>query len=192
MKCPKNYDKPVSLVTLAKGHCKSVENARRLIDDSEILIKCGRYLSAINSIMLAIEELAKANLIDQAITFNENDKDKWKWFWNSFHSHKEKLRLLEYQVHWNSYQDKEEFHRRVNLLMTCREESIYVQFDCKNNKFLTPEEIYGIRADVKDFAIINFKYVLGLFKFFIFAGGMPKPEIKLKAYKLYRKSEKIG
>ena len=190
MRCPKNYNESVPLESLAEGHCKSIENARRLIDDGEILIKCGRYLAAINSIMLAIEELAKAHLIDQAIAFNDNDKDKWKWFWNSFHRHKEKLRLLEYEFHWKSYQDREEFHRRIKSLMTRREESVYVQFDYRKNKFLTPKEISSFRTNIKSRAMVEFKYALGLFKMFIIA-EMPTPETTLKAYKLYRKSEKI-
>ena len=116
MKTPKNYDEAVSLEILADGYCKSINNAGRLIEDSEILINFGRYLPAINSFRLATEELAKAHLINQAVLFDEDDTDKWKWFWKTFHDHKEKIRLLEDEFHWSSYQDKEEFHRRVNIL----------------------------------------------------------------------------
>jgi len=190
MKLPRNYDKSVTLEALAEGHCNSVGNARRLIDDGEILIKCERYLGAINSFMLATEELAKAHLIDQTIAFSHNDKKKWKWFWNAFPKHKEKIRLLNYSFHWKSNHDKEEFGKKVNYLMSKRLESIYVDFDTKDEKFLSPEEVFSTGIDIKDCAIIEQKYALVLFNMFIIA-GMPTPEIKLKAYKLYRKTEKI-
>ena len=94
MKPPRNYSMAVSLEMLANGYCKSIKNAERLIKDSEILINFSRYLSAINSLRLAIEELAKAHLINNAVLFEEDDNDKWKWFWKAFHCHREKIRIL--------------------------------------------------------------------------------------------------
>jgi len=190
MKLHRNYDKSVKLKTLAEGYCKSVESARRLIDDGKILFKCERYLGAINSFMLATEELAKAHLIDQARAFSSCDKKNWKWFWYVFPRHKEKLRLLNYSFHWKSEHDIEEFHKRIDYLIDKRQESIYVDFDPKDEKFISPEEVFSKGIDIKSCARIEQKYVLLLFKMFIIA-GMPSTEMKLKEYELYRKTEKI-
>lgn len=178
-------NKPVSLELLVEGYCKSIENAKRLIDDGKILFKCSRYLAAINSFRLAIEEMAKAHLINQAVAFDENAKEKWKWFWNAFHSHSEKLKLLEYELHGNSYKDREEFNRRIELLISSREDSIYVKFDRRIERFITPEELFRLGGDLKQTAELDFRYVLRLFQLFI-PVGMPSVEIMLNVFRLQR------
>jgi AbiV family abortive infection protein len=181
----KKINKPISLELLAEGYCRSIENAQRLIDDGEILFKCSRYLAAINSFRLAIEEMAKAHLINQAIAYDENAKDKWMWFWNAFHSHSEKLKLLEYELHWNSYKDREEFNRRIKLLISSREDSIYVKFDRRIERFLTPEQLFRLGGDLKQTAELDFRYALKLFQLFIPA-GMPSVDTMLKVFRLQR------
>lgn len=84
MRNRKKFENPLSLNALAEGYCKSIENAKRLIDDGEILVKCNRFLGAISSFRLAIEEMAKAHLINQAAIFDEHNSDKWKWFCQYF------------------------------------------------------------------------------------------------------------
>ncbi len=191
MKTHKNYDEAVSLEILADGYCKSINNAGRLIEDSEILINFGRYLPAINSFRLATEELAKAHLINQAVLFDEDDTDKWKWFWKTFHDHKEKIRLLEDEFHWSSYQDKEEFHRRVNILKTQREESIYVQFDSDKKEFLSPEDFFHSKDAISHYAKNELNYTKILYEMFTL-GGEPKPDIMLKVFKHQHNNEKGG
>jgi|GEM_PF-6142511 len=88
MKCK---SRPLLLQMLAEGYCKSIENAKRLIDDGNVLIKNKRYVGAINSLRLAIEEIAKALLMNQAALFKKDDKQKWEWFWEVFFNHKKSL-----------------------------------------------------------------------------------------------------
>ena len=187
MKTPKNYDEEVPLDTLADGYCKSINNARRLIEDGEILINIGRYLSALNSFRLAIEELAKAHLINQAVLFDESDK--WKWFWSAFHDHREKIRILEYEFHWPSYQDKNKFDKRVHILKTQREESIYVQFDSNKKEFLCPEDFFRSREILSHYAINELSYTKLVYGMFTLAGE-PKPDFMLKVFKHQRDSQK--
>jgi AbiV family abortive infection protein len=189
MKTPRNYYEAVFLEILADGYCKSINNARRLIDDGEILVKCGRFLPAINSFRLAVEELAKAHLINQAVVFDEDDKDKWKWFWKTFHNHKKKIRLLEHEFHWPSYQDRSEFHKRVNILLAQREESIYVQFDSDKKEFLSPEDFFRSKNAISRYAKNELQYAKHVYGMFIMAGE-PKPDIMLKVFKHQHNSEK--
>lgn len=191
MKTPKNYNKAISLKILTDGYCKSINNARRLIDDGEILIKCGRFLTAINCFRLAVEELAKAILIMEVVVFDKDDKDEWKWFWRAFHSHKEKIRLLERKLHWPSYQDKNEFHKRVNTLLTQREESIYVQYDSNKKEFLSPEDFFLSKDDLSSYAKNELQYALKLYGFFISMTGEPEPDIILKVFKEIKKERTL-
>jgi AbiV family abortive infection protein len=185
MRSRSKLENPLSLDALAEGYCKSIWNAKRLIDDGEILIKCERYLGAINSFRLAIEEMAKAHLINQAAIFDEQESDKWKWFWTAFRRHAEKLKLLEYEFHWKSYKDKKEFNRRINLLVSTREKSIYVDFDPGSGRFWSPEERFMLAGDIRETAKLDFKDALLLFKRLIPA-GMPSIDTTLNVFQFQR------
>jgi len=191
MKPPNKYDEAVSLELLADGYCKSINNARRLIDDGEILINCERFIAAIDFLRLALEELVKAHLINQAVFLDENDKDKWKCFWRAFHDHKEKIRLLELEFHWPLYQNINEFHKTVNILKTQREESIYVQFDSDKKEFLSPEDFFGSKDDIRRYVINEFQYAKNIYERFIIA-GKPKPDFVIKVFRYQHNNEKGG
>ena len=175
----------IPLEILAEGHCKSIENAKRLLEEGKILINHHRYVGAINSFRLATEELAKAHLITQATKYKEDDEDKWEWFWNAFSSHKEKLRLLEYELSWEKYMDKNEFHRRIKVLIETREKSIYVHFDRENKRFLAPNEIYDRIPTAKETAELELTYTSYLL-FLLAPVGTPTPKLMLAQYKLYQ------
>ncbi len=173
------YKKFVPIKELAKGHCLAVENAYRLVQDGEVLLNGQRYLSAINLFRLACEELAKAHIITQAICYSEDDEKQWDWFWFAFSDHREKLRILEYEFHWKGYKAKDEFHRRVNLLRQQREDTLYVGLDANANQFQKAGTLVG---EEKDFAEVEYRYVLRLMKFFLSTGGLPTPDIMEDAY----------
>jgi AbiV family abortive infection protein len=82
----KDYQESISLDILANEHCKAVSNARCLIDDATLLIRNDRFLSALDFLCLAIEELAKAHLITRAVVFDAGDVDKWQWLRLAFHN----------------------------------------------------------------------------------------------------------
>lgn len=189
MKTPGNYDEAISLEILADGYCKCIINARRLIKEGEVLINCRRFIAAIDFFRLAVEELAKAHLINQAVVFDEDDKDKWRWFWRAFHDHKEKIRLLELEFHWPSYQDRNEFHRRVKILLSQREESIYVQFNSKVKVFLRPEDFFRSKNDIKRYVRNEFQYAKSLYRIFTMAGE-PRPDFILRVYEHQRNNKK--
>jgi AbiV family abortive infection protein len=168
----------VPIPELAKGHCLAVANARRLIVEGELLLKSGGYLSAINQFRLAVEELAKAHLISQASTFKETDTEKWKWFWAAFNDHREKLRIIEYEFHWESYRDREEFNRRISVLRNSREKVLYVDFDRANKKFSSPDQHL---ADPGTMAVLDHQYVLKIYELFTVA-GMPEAHIMEDVY----------
>ena len=116
-----SFDYAVPVAELARGHCLAVANARRLILDGELLLNSGSFLSAISQFRLAVEELAKAHLITNASVFKTTDTEKWKWFWSAFDNHREKLRIIEYEFHWEHYRDRDEFNRRISVLRSSRE-----------------------------------------------------------------------
>ena len=174
MKIPNKFNQPVSLEVLAQGICACEENARRLIADAEVLIKSGGFLSAINLLRLAIEEMAKDHLLWQGATYGNQSSAEWEWLWDAFESHKEKLRAVEYEIHWASYQDKEEFHRRINILQNQREHCLYVHFDAQANKFFRPSELI---PDAENLVMSQYKYALGLYQLFFPVGSQPMDEI---------------
>ncbi len=176
-----SFDRPLPIRELARGHCLSVANADRLIRDGEILLNLGRYLSAINEFRLAVEELAKAHLMTQASKFRSSDAEKWKWFWKAFDDHREKLRIIEYEFHWDGYQDKNEFNRRVSFLRTAREKSIYVDFDRSQNVFSSPE---GYFDDAAKLAILDHEYVIKIYAMFTLS-GMPTVQTMENVYSMY-------
>ncbi|MHA1372439.1 MAG: AbiV family abortive infection protein, partial [Promethearchaeota archaeon] len=180
------YSQPVSIDELSKGFCKSYHNAVRLIEDGEILLKTKRYLSALNCFRLGLEELSKAHLIIQAATFDADDEMKWKWFWDVFKDHKKKTRLLEYELHWESNSDENKFHEIVNTLVEQRTEAIYVQFDIKNEKFLSPEDFFPHQEGIRKYLINEFKYVKHILSIFTSA-GIPTPNTMKKVMSMLKK-----
>jgi len=187
MKISSKCSKPISTEELSKGYCKSFYNAVRLIEDGGILLRNDRFLSALNCFRLGLEELAKAHLVINASTFNESDEEKWEWFWKAFSDHKEKGRILEYELHWKSDSDKNKFHDIVNSLIEQRLESIYVQFDERNEKFLSPEDFFRDSEGLRRFVQNEFNYVKNVLRFFNLA-GMPDPNTMLKVMDSLKKN----
>ena len=133
---------PISKNELARGFIYCRDNSERLIKDAEILYNYGSYLSAISNCRLGNEETAKALMIWSASTYKDDELDKWDWFYRSLFDHKEKLRVLEYQLHWESYEDKDKFHEIIGNLMRTREHTIYVGFNEYDGTFNMPGEFF--------------------------------------------------
>jgi AbiV family abortive infection protein len=182
MKVPSKFNEPVNTDILAEGICACYDNAERLTEEAEILINAGKFLGAFNSLCLAEEELIKTHLLTQGVTYENKEKDKWKWLWKSFYDHREKIRILEYEFHWSSYEDKAEFERRVNLAREQRENATYVNFDYKQKRFILPEESLGGASEVERLARNELRYVYNLFKIF-YIGGKPTLNIEKTALK---------
>ena len=176
-------NEPIALDKLAQGHCLAVRNAYRLSEDGEALLKAKRWLSAINLFKLASEELAKVHMITQAASYEASNKEGWEWFRKSFNDHREKLRVLEYELHWNSYQDKNEFNRRVALPQKQREDALYVGLDSESNTFLEPGSLLG---NHEEFATVQHQYVVSVLGLFM-AAGLPTPKLMLSVYRNRRK-----
>ncbi len=103
MKIPKRFAESVSLEALAEGVFRCHGNAIRLATAAELLLDNGLYASCINTCRLAVEELAKAHLLTQGASYKNSDRSKWAWIWASFTNHKEKLRIIEYELSWPSH-----------------------------------------------------------------------------------------
>lgn len=165
MKIPKKYNKPITIRELAKGIYYSEKNAIRLIEDAEILIQNKRFLAAINCLRLAVEELMKSHILYQGAAYGNQPSSRWAWLWKAFSDHGEKVRTLEYEIHWPSYEEKEgakdEFHHRVKTLLEQRENSLYVQFDASKEQFVEPDAFF---PDVETFAKNELGYVHSLCK----------------------------
>ena len=86
------------------------------------LITERRETGCINACRLAVEELAKSHLLTQGASYKDSDTEKWRWIWDSFTDHREKLRVIEYELHWPAYQDRQQFHDRVTVLRNLRED----------------------------------------------------------------------
>ena len=127
---------------LAKGYLFCRDNSYRLIREAEYLFSNGFFLSTINHCRLANEEIAKSILIWNASSYLDSENGKWNWFYKSLTDHKEKLRVLEYSVHWDDYKDQEIFSKIISDLMRTREETLYVGFDKQAGSFKYPDEYF--------------------------------------------------
>ncbi len=125
--------------------------------------------------------------MSQVALFKKDDRKKWEWFWKVFYNHKEKLKLLEWLLHWQSYEDKNEFDRRIDLLHKTREKSIYVDFDSKSNVFLTPYEIFSSQVNIEEIAKIELNYARKVFYLITSMVGPPTPDTILKVYQFQRR-----
>lgn len=133
-------NKALSLPELAKGYIYCRDNSERLIKDAIILNNYGSYLSSIGNCRIANEEIAKAIIIWSASTYNINDVEKWDWFYKAMTDHKEKLRVLEFHLHWEDYKDKNKFNEIITSLRNSREQCIYVGLN--NCHFDYPGELF--------------------------------------------------
>jgi len=165
VKIPKKYSQPLSLRELATGIYYSEKNAVRLIEDAEILIQNKRFLSAINCLRLAVEELMKSHILYQGTVYGDKPSSQWEWLWQAFTNHREKVRTQEYEIHWPGYEDKEgaveEFNRRVHRLLEQRENCLYVQFNADRKQFVEPDALF---PDTEAFAVNELGYVHNLCK----------------------------
>lgn len=162
----------VSFRVLAEGYCKSIANSKRLIDDGIILIKNERYLGAINSFRLATEEIIKAHLLNQPVAYGEEDHTKWEWLYTAIRHHETKQQVLLLEFHPNSFQGLAEFDKLIEIILSNRNDSIYVKFDRPNKRFLSPEETFSFGGDLKTTAELEYRYAMAIFKLFTLA-GMP-------------------
>ena len=105
----------------------------------------------------------KSHILYQGAVYGENASPQWEWLWEAFESHKEKVRTLEYEIHWPGYEDKEgardEFRRRVTLLLEQRENCLYVQFDSDKRQFVEPDALF---PKAEAFAVNELGYVHNL------------------------------
>ena len=168
----------ISFRLLAEGYFKSIENGKRLIDDGQVLLRNGRYLGAINFFRLATEEIIKAHLLNQPVTYNEGELEKWKWLWHAFHSHLEKQKIILLEFHGKSFKDENEFNETAKIIHSTRIDSIYVKFDFDKERFLSPEESLKYYGDLKTIAAREFEYAMALFKYFTISGELTIDEIE--------------
>lgn len=125
---------------MVEGVYRCHGNAENFAVQAEVLFTAGCFAGCVNACRLAVEELAKSHLLTLAASFKETETEKWRWLWAAFTDHREKLRVIEYEVHWPAYQDTGTFHDRVTALRNLREDAVYVQFDAAKLTFQDPQE----------------------------------------------------
>lgn len=74
-----------------------LNNAERLLNDAEFLLRGARVPSSLASTLLAREEMGKSLLVFGVLSLGE-DEAGWKRFWNRFHNHRSKQRVF---TAWN-------------------------------------------------------------------------------------------
>lgn len=178
----------VSFRTLADGYCKSIENGKRLIDDGIVLLKNERYLGAINSFRLATEEIIKAHLLNQPVSYSEGDSEKWDWLWSAFRNHSEKQKVILWEFHRDNSRVCAEFNNVVKMMLSTRNDSIYVKFDPKVKRFLSPEESLKFAGELQTVAELERKYAMAIFELFTIS-GMPTADIIEKVFIMQHDAE---
>ena len=137
---------------LQEGYSACLENAARLIDDAKELGKDRFFRTGYLSLLLASEELGKAILLYIGQTLgNRNDWNQW---WSDYHEHSKKqawsmlaltfpedlykgykaLQLTEDNSQTKTTSDDTAGKKVAQLRM----KAMYVDFDLKNRKFVSP------------------------------------------------------
>jgi AbiV family abortive infection protein len=127
---------PLSQNEIANGYLLCRDNSERLINDATILFSNNAFLSSISICRLANEEIAKARILWISSKFVETDIEKWKWFYKALNDHKEKLNILENDIHMNIQRNEESSKEIITKLKKTRENTIYVWLE--NGKFSLP------------------------------------------------------
>jgi AbiV family abortive infection protein len=151
------YAPIVSLEELARGKYLCIDNACRLYDDAQALIKSERYVGAVNALKLANEEIAKARLIDQAAMFENHELELWAWFWKAFSNHRTKIEFLQHDFHSHLIKGKGHFKKTTDTLLKSRTLLIYVDYNKGLNRFIAPAQRLPSPKD-KEVAEIEIKY----------------------------------
>lgn len=162
-----SQNKHVSIPELARGVKACEENFIRLVQDAEALLNQRRFLSALNLLRLAVEELGKSKMIEMAATYGDEPNDHWEKFWYDFARHKPKVEAIHNIVHASLYKTEHEFKSAVRDLLEGRTDSIYVNFDHEKNKFTSPKEAFPA---LEEFVTREYHYVRGLAQLFFEVG----------------------
>ena len=164
MRIPDGVEITLSDEELATAIWLSFENAGRLIDDATTLVQARRFVGAQAVVRTAVEEIAKLMLLNQAIYWEKSDGEKWRWLWKAWDDHREKLRTIEYLVHWDGYKDKDEFHARIRTLLKSREWLWYVDFDPQARAFRSPVMRHNTDTEAGNAASLELRYANLLFR----------------------------
>jgi len=131
---------------LKEGYKLSIENAKRLLKDAELLFDAGSFPSAGSLVLAAEEEAAKAVMcidsskICQNVTYNEWKK-KFKWHISKL-AESMKMRGYYYKMIHSFLGEvwtKEEFHRQYGEISErMREGCLYVDWDLQNGEWKLP------------------------------------------------------
>jgi AbiV family abortive infection protein len=151
----KKFDKPpLTREQLGQGHRECLQNAKRLIEDAQLLGRHERYRAGYLVLLLASEELGKAIWlrIGQSV-----EAHKWREWWRSYFSHADKQAagiLAWAQANdWEEYERNwHEIHKRIDKaaarVAVLREKIMYVNFD--EGKFISPLEDNEIKKDFNE------------------------------------------
>ncbi len=158
MKIPEQVDFALSDDEIAVGMWLAFENAGRLIDDAKSLMASGGYTTAQGGLRVAVEEIAKVLLLNQAIYWDKDDQEKWDYFWQAWDNHKEKLRLVEYLYHWNTNEEQQRFHQNITVLLKSREWLWYVDFDPISRAYRAPQIRHISQQEAHEFTEVEMRY----------------------------------
>lgn len=135
-----------------EGIQKSIDNAKELINDANILFAYERYPRSYTLYQLSIEELGKASMIFNYIVFSDyNDLEEQKKFKRKFLNHKEKtstsslidvllaLVIKDKDLKKKIIQQHTKHQQGINEINELKNISLYTNL--KGEKFLNPSEV---------------------------------------------------
>ncbi|MFA7444395.1 MAG: AbiV family abortive infection protein [Flavobacteriaceae bacterium] len=158
---------------------KSLENAKDLFDDAEILFEHKRFPRAYTLYHLSIEELGKSSLIFHFILYGKSQEIKYynqikKKLSNHQEKNKSSIGLdtllaftisdekLKKKIIHQIYKQENELEKLNNL----KNSSLYTDVDIKNKKFIKPKEIITeqLVAEIKFIAQVRLNTAKAYFK----------------------------
>lgn len=186
----------LSFNKLEEAYIMVYENARELLEESNILFKHKRFARSYTLAQIAHEELAKLPIIyKEAIKSLDKEKHDWNDFYKRLRSHESKnnqnfathqtfAKLSKGNVINLSNEEKKKHLKDVNQL---KNESLYA--DIKNNQFTKPSnEIDELMAKAHLELVGKLLYIYSGRNYHI--KGNIRKFLERKNYKLYREALK--
>jgi AbiV len=120
---------PVDRTRLRDGYQMCLANARRLINDATMLREAGRFRTAYLILFVAVEELGKAMQLYEA---GRSGVHNWKEWWSRYFSHPREQESASLEIVGTEVVGER--------FAQVREELMYVNFDEKDERFISPRE----------------------------------------------------
>lgn len=132
--------KKPSIKLVSESSISSVDNAKNLVKEADLLFQNHCYARAYFLSQIAIEELGKTSMLIASVQYPNELKEFWKLFWKKFRDHDYKIGKAEISRQ----------NHRLNLQITGDNDEIFIQAGRENM-----EKMKSLYVDILDDKVID-------------------------------------